>query len=144
MAGLTRPWSRTDRYRKRTTGRCGWLERAFEERLRRKTLFPRLKDALQSQPPFLRDTELLFQFRTYYLLRDNADGSENEAWAAGGWLRYRSGWLLDCSRSARPLYTSRPLYAPSDKDGTLLLAPGQEPYAVLGEAYAASATATTA
>ena len=113
----------------------GWLERAFEERLRKKTLFPRLKDALTSQPPFVRDTELLFHVRTYYLLRDNADGPDNEAWAAGGWLRYRSGWLADTLQIGATVYTSWPLYAPADKDGTLLLAPGQDDYTVLGEAY---------
>ena len=34
-------------------------------------------------------------------------------------------------------YGSAPLYAPDDKDGTLLLKPGQEGYYVIGEAYAA-------
>ena len=33
-------------------------------------------------------------------------------------------------------YFSLPFYAPEDKDGTLLLKPGQEPIAVLGEAWA--------
>ena len=32
-------------------------------------------------------------------------------------------------------YTSQPLYAPDDKDGTTLLAPGQEGITVLGQAY---------
>lgn len=115
----------------------GRLERVFEERLRKKTLFPRLQDALTSQPPFLRDTELLAHVRTYYLLRDDADDPDNEAWAAGGWVSYRSGWLADTLRIGATVYTSWPLYAPADTDGTLPLAPGQEPYAVLGEAYVA-------
>jgi hypothetical protein len=34
-------------------------------------------------------------------------------------------------------YTSQPLWAPDDKDGTLLLKPGQEGYTVLGQAYVA-------
>ena len=34
-------------------------------------------------------------------------------------------------------YLSEPLYAPSDRDGTLLLSPGQEGYAVLGQAWIA-------
>ena len=113
----------------------GWLERAFDERLGKKTLFPRLKDILVSQSPFLRDTELLAHVRTYYLLHDNADAPDNEAWAAGGSLRYRSGWLADTLQIGATVYTSWPLYAPADRDGTLLLAPGQEPYTVLGEAY---------
>jgi hypothetical protein len=114
----------------------GLLERAHEERPEKQTLFPPLKEALGTQPPFLRDTELRLHFRTYYLLRNRLDDSENEAWAAGGWLRYRSGWLLDVFRIGATLYTSQPLYAPADRDGTGLLAPGQEGYTVLGEAYA--------
>jgi hypothetical protein len=114
----------------------GLLERVFEERLEKETLFRRLKESLGTQPPFFRDTQLVAQFRTYYLLRNDLDGPENEAWAAGGWLRYRSGWLLDAFRIGGTLYTSQPLYAPADKDGTGLLASGQEGYTVLGEAYA--------
>jgi len=34
------------------------------------------------------------------------------------------------------LYTSQPLYAPEDRDGTLLLKPGQEGYTVFGQLYA--------
>ncbi len=34
-------------------------------------------------------------------------------------------------------YTSQPLWAPEDRDGTLLLMTGQEGYSVLGQAYAA-------
>ncbi len=73
----------------------------------RKTFLPRLKESLGSQPPFLRDTELLVEFRTYYLLRDNLNGSENEAWAAGRWLCIaRLGWLLDlCDGSRLPTLT---------------------------------------
>ena len=35
------------------------------------------------------------------------------------------------------LYGSAPFYAPADKDGTILLAPGQEGYYALGEAWGA-------
>ena len=115
----------------------GVLERAFEERLHKDTFFPRVREFLETQPPFLRDTVLLFHFRTYYLDRDNLDDSENEAWAAGGWLQYRSGWLGDALQLGATLYTSQPLYAPDDTGGTGLLASGQEGYTVLGEAYAA-------
>src|SRR4029434_9994443 len=34
------------------------------------------------------------------------------------------------------LYTSNPIYAPDDRDGTTLLAPGQNGYTILGEFYA--------
>ena len=93
---------------------------------------------MKDLPPFLRDTDLKLHWRSYYFNRDNPeDGTENEAWAFGGWLSYRSGWLFDVFGLGATFYGSAPLYAPDDKDGTLLLKPGQEGYYVLGEAYAA-------
>ena len=47
----------------------------------------------------------------------------------------RSGWLWDTFAMGAVGYTSQPLYAPDDKDGTTLLAPGQEGITVLGQAY---------
>ena len=92
---------------------------------------------MKDLPAFLRDTELKIHFRSYYFNRENPDGTENEAWAFGGWLAYRSGWLLDTLAIGATFYGSAPLYAPDDRDGTTLLKPGQEGYCVLGEAFAA-------
>jgi len=75
--------------------------------------------------------------RTFYFNRHQPDGTDNEALAAGGWLGYRSGWLLDTFAIGATLYGSAPLYAPDDRDGTLLLKPGQEGYYVPGEAWGA-------
>jgi hypothetical protein len=101
-------------------------------------LFAPAKEAMKDLPPFLRDTNLRLQWRSYYFNRENPeDGSENEAWAFGGWISYRSGWLFDVFGLGATFYGSAPLYAPDDRDGTLLLKPGQEGYDVLGEAYAA-------
>jgi hypothetical protein len=100
-------------------------------------LFAPMKEEMKALPPFLRDTDLKIHFRSYYLNRERPNGTENEAWAFGGWLGYRSGWLLDTFGIGATFYGSAPLYAPDDKDGTLLLKPGQEGYYVLGEAYAA-------
>jgi hypothetical protein len=100
-------------------------------------LFAPLREAIKPLPPFLRDTDLRVHFRSYYFNRQNPDGTENEAWAFGGWLTYQSGWLLDTFGIGATFYGSAPLYAPDDKDGTLLLQAGQEGYYVLGEAYAA-------
>ena len=101
-------------------------------------LFEPVKEAMKDLPPFLRDTDLKIHFRTYYLNREKSDGAtENEAWAFGGWVSYKSGWLFDTFGIGATFYGSAPLYAPDDKDGTLLLKPGQEGYYVLGEAYAA-------
>jgi hypothetical protein len=86
---------------------------------------------------FLRDTTLTLHLRTFYFDGTQTRGTENEAWAGGGWLGYRSGWLLDMLAIGATLYGSAPFYAPADKDGTVLLAPGQEGYYVLGEAWGA-------
>jgi outer membrane porin, OprD family len=97
--------------------------------------FPDLETGLQSLPPFIRDTNLDLYFRTFYFGRANPDDTENEAWAIGGWLEYRSGWLYDTLAIGAVGYTSQPLYAPDDRDGTAILAPGQEGITVLGQAY---------
>ncbi len=100
-------------------------------------LFAPLRDRMQDLPPFLRDTDLKAHFRTYYFNRTKPDDTENEALAFGGWLGLRSGWLLDTLSIGATLYGSAPLYAPDDRDGTLLLKAGQEGYFVPGEAWAA-------
>jgi hypothetical protein len=109
-------------------------------------LFAPAKEAMKDLPPFFRDTDLKIHFRSYYFNRENPNGNKrelavlgnkNEAWAFGGWAAYKSGWLLDVFGIGATLYGSAPLHAPEDKDGTLLLKPGQEGYYVPGEAYAA-------
>jgi hypothetical protein len=100
-------------------------------------LFPTLKEEMKDLPPFLRDTDVRLYLRTYYFGRENTDSTENEALAAGGWLAYRSGWLLETFGIGATLYGSAPIYAPDDRDGTTLLRPGQDGYAIFGEAYAA-------
>jgi hypothetical protein len=114
--------------------------------------FPALRQEMESLPPFFRDTKLNLHLRTFYLNRtsttpgnassNNAEGTNSttsvaEALATGGWLEYKSGWLLDTFSMGAVGYLSEPLYAPSDRDGTLLLSPGQEGYAVLGQAWIA-------
>ena len=48
-------------------------------------------------PAFFRDSLLQYVARTYYLTRDNSDGSKSQAWATGGWLAFRSGLIGDSS-----------------------------------------------
>jgi hypothetical protein len=91
----------------------------------------------ESLDPFLRDTALTLHLRTFYFDGNQTRGTENEAWAGGGWVSYRSGWLLDTFAIGATLYGSAPLYAPEDKDGTLLLKPGQKGYYAPGEAWGA-------
>ena len=111
------------------------MDRSFEEKKPRPGLFPMLKEQLKDTPAFFRDTKLDLNARTYYFDRNKYDNSISEAWALGGSLGYRSGWLLDHFSIGAVLYTSQPLYAPDDRDGTLLLKPGQEGYTVLGQIY---------
>jgi len=42
------------------------------------------------------------------------------------------GWLLDTFQMGATVFSTVPLYAHSDRDGTLLLAPGQEGFIVPG------------
>jgi len=63
-----------------------------------KRFVPGLADGLKAQTPFIRDTSLNLHLRSFYFNRLNSDESQNEAWAFGGWLAYKSGWLLDTAR----------------------------------------------
>ena len=63
--------------------------------------------------------------------------STRKSFVFGGWLTVRSGWLADTLAIGATMYGSAPLYDPDDRDGTLLLEPGQKGYVVAGEAYLA-------
>jgi outer membrane porin, OprD family. len=95
------------------------------------------KQAISTLPPFLGDTDLKVHFRSYYFNRTNPDDTVNEAYALGGWISYQSGWLFDTFAMGATLYGSAPIYTPPDRDGTLLLQPGQNGYYVPGEAWGA-------
>lgn len=82
------------------------------------------------------DTTWNAQLRSYYFSRDKFDDTESEAWALGGSLGLKTGYFRKRFALGATAYTSQPLDAPEDKDGTLLLKPGQEGYTVLGELYA--------
>jgi hypothetical protein len=86
-------------------------------------------------PAFFRDSLLQFVGRTYYLNRDNFDGSKSQAWTAGGWVAFRSGLIADVFGVHAAYYTSQKLFGPLDEDGTRLLAPGQNSLGMLGQAY---------
>src|SRR5215813_6189899 len=126
-------------------GRFGWLPTASADDAPPppplpsplEALFQPAKQALAPLPPFLSDTDFHLHYRSYYLNRMQPSGAVNEAEAFGGWLSYRSGWLLDTFAMGATFYGSAPLYAPADRDGTLLLATGQKGYYVPGEAWGA-------
>ena len=94
--------------------------------------FPWFRKQLQKLPAFFADTQLEARFRTYYLRRDRTIDLKSEAWAIGGSIYYRSGWLKDVFAIEAEGFTSQPLVAPESRPGTGLLAPIQDGYAVLG------------
>jgi hypothetical protein len=111
------------------------LPDAFEEEEREARLLLTLRKKLKGMSPFWSDATLNLRMRTYYFDRDVENKSGSKAWALGGWLGYKSGWAWDRIKLGGTLYSSQPLDAPADKDGSLLLAPGQEAITVLGEAF---------
>ena len=111
------------------------MEKSYVEKELPPSQVPGIKERLKEAPAFFRDTKLDVQLRSYYLRQTNSGSQTKEAWAIGGSLAYRSGFLYDRFAVGGTLYTSQPLYAPDDRDGTSLLAPGQEGYTVLGQAY---------
>ena len=91
---------------------------------------------LEKRRQAFKDTKFEFNLRTFYFDRSDFSGAEKQAWAIGGWLGVKTGYFLDHIAFGATLYTSNPIYAPDDRDGTGLLAPGQNNYTILGEFYA--------
>src|SRR5437667_6106160 len=91
---------------------------------------------LEKRRQALKETKFEFNLRTFYFDRSDFSGAEKQAWAIGGWLGVKTGYFLDHIAFGATVYTSNPIYAPDDRDGTLLLAPGQNGYTILGEFYA--------
>jgi outer membrane porin, OprD family len=93
------------------------------------------EEARTTMPFFLKDQSLSLKLRNYYFLQDNRDNSISEAFALGGWMAYDTGWLFDRVALGTVVYGSQKLYAPDARDGTGLLLPGQQSFAVIGQAY---------
>src|SRR5438309_4332160 len=91
---------------------------------------------LEARRKALEDTKFEFNLRSFYFDRSDFNRAEKQAWAIGGWLGVKTGYFFDHVAFGATVYTSNPIYAPDDRDGTLLLAPGQNGYTVFGEWYA--------
>lgn len=104
------------------------LEESFAPRTRAEWVRETRRQAWQ-------DTKFDAQIRSYDFARDKYDGSESEAWALGGLVGLKTGYFRERVAFGATGYTSQKLRGPEDKDGTLLLAPGQHGYTVLGELY---------
>src|SRR4051794_7787888 len=91
---------------------------------------------LEKRHAAIEDTQFLVNFRTFYLDRSDFTGAEKQAVAFGGWAGVKTGYFLDHFAFGATLYTTTPVYAPDDRDGTSLLEEGQNGFTVLGEFYA--------
>lgn len=86
---------------------------------------------------FFDDATFTLHMRSY-LFDLSHNGEDNPAaWALGGWAGYQTGWIGDILQFGAVAYTSQPLWAPQDREGSLLLLPDQDGFSVLGQAYAA-------
>jgi len=113
----------------------GALGRAVEERERLRTLFPRLKLRLQRFPSFVADSELILNFRSYYLPLRESSGRDAHAWTAGGKLAFRSGWWKERLQVGAGLYLSGRLTSDDPEALTQLLQEDDRGFAVLGEGF---------
>jgi hypothetical protein len=112
----------------------GAFDHAFRERpLAEKFLMEGLKERLEDEHPFWRDTKLSFDFRTYDFDRRNSSIDTREAWAAGGRLAYQSGWWNNLGISTA-YYNSSKVDAPDGSGPTGLLERGQNNISTIGEA----------
>ena len=91
---------------------------------------------LEKRRKAFEDTKFELNFRTFYFDRSDFSGAEKQAWAIGGWAGFKTGYFLDHIAFGATVYTTNPVFAPDDRDGTTLLQPGQEGYTALGEFYA--------
>jgi hypothetical protein len=91
---------------------------------------------LRARKHAIEETQFKFNVRSMYFDRDKYDGSESEAFALGGWAGMKTGYFFDHLAFGVTGYTSQRLHGDEDKDGTLILGPGQSGYEVLGELYA--------
>ncbi len=91
---------------------------------------------LEKRRKAIEDTEFLVNFRMFYFDRSDFTGAEKQAVAFGGWAGFKTGYFLDHIAFGATVYTTNPVYAPDDRDGTSLLEEGQNGFTVLGEFYA--------
>lgn len=86
---------------------------------------------------FFDDATFTLHARSYLFDSSNDGDPASAAWAIGGWAGYETGWIGDVLRFGVVGYTSQPLWAPQDREGSLLLLPDGDGFSVLGQAYVA-------
>jgi hypothetical protein len=111
------------------------IKPTVDEYVRAGFLTPYFDTKFANLPPVIRDLEVGWNTRSYYFNRDRFDSGRREAFALGGALRVKTGWLADHFAVAATLFTSQKLIGKKSRDGTLLLRDGQRSYTVFGEAH---------
>ena len=101
----------------------------------RGSFFPKLKEKLRKLPPFIRDTKLGVNFRTFDFRRDTDGSNNNAALAVGGEIEYQSGDLFDRVSIGASYYTSQKINGADNEGPTLLLKPLHTGFDVLGQSY---------
>lgn len=96
---------------------------------------PDERDAVRAA--FFDDATFTLHGRSYLFDSSNAGDKGPAALAIGGWVGYQTGWIADIVQFGVVGYTSEPLWAPKDREGSLLLLPNSEGISVFGQAYAA-------
>ena len=84
---------------------------------------------------FFRGGHMNLKLRSYYMDRDFKTFHIQESMAAGGWVDYESGWWHHLGLGFTPYTSQGMIFTSPQRDGAGLLAPGQESYTVLGQAY---------
>ncbi len=85
---------------------------------------------------FFKGARIELKSRTVYFDRDTVGGIDQESFATGGSLMFRSGQWKDFFRVHTEVFTSQKLYGDIDRDGAQLLRDKQKELTVLGTAYA--------
>ncbi len=93
-------------------------------------------ERIEARRDAIKDTQFKFNFRTFYFDREKFDDSVSQAFATGGWVGAKTGYLFERISFGVTGYTSQRLEGDPSEDGTSLLEPVQAGYTVLGEAYA--------
>ena len=83
------------------------------------------------------DFEPVIRVRTFYKKTETLTGTDQQAWALGGFAGVRSPWFGDLFQLGVVGYTSQKLYGPSGEGGTLILKADQSSITALGEAFGA-------
>jgi hypothetical protein len=123
----------------------GWIKRHVDDVLGRgeeeeeeddTSILADVRRRLRTLPPFREGSRLRLTLRSYYMYGKLKSNERREAWVYGGSAFYESDWLADRVALGGELFTSLPIHAPGDRDGTALLRPRQRSYTVLGQSYA--------